>query len=108
MPPFAADVTNTFQPNLTMLNPAIEDILDKLEPMEGGCTPHVVAHRRGGRGMRLLCEVYTHCSALPWTDCPAPHGPRLPRQGGLSPGPLQQWDWPCSRHLSLPRDADTR
>lgn len=31
----AADVTNTFQPNLTMLNPAIEDILGKLEPMEG-------------------------------------------------------------------------
>lgn len=33
--PTIADVTNTFQPNLTMLNPAIEDILDKLEPMEG-------------------------------------------------------------------------
>ncbi len=44
-PPFAADVTNTFQPNLTMLNPAIEDILDKLEPMEGVCPPLVVARR---------------------------------------------------------------
>lgn len=54
MPPFAADVTNTFQPNLTMLNPAIEDILDKLEPMEGGCTPHVVAHRRGGEGYEVV------------------------------------------------------
>lgn len=31
----AADVTNTFQPNLAMLNPAIDDILGKLEPMEG-------------------------------------------------------------------------
>ena len=49
----STDVTNTFQPNLSMLNPAIDDILGKLEPMEGTQSGRRM-HFRGGEGCHLV------------------------------------------------------